>query len=603
MSHFDSNPVLLSNLLGMIQQGKIQLPDFQRGWVWDDAHIQDLIVSIMRTFPVGAVMLLETGGETKFQTRPVEGLESLATQAIEPQKLILDGQQRLTTLTQVMMLEQPVLTRTAQGKSIKRYYYIDIQKAVDNPLLLDEAIVAVDENRELRSDFGRKVDLSLSSREAECELMMFPCNQIFNHSEWLIDLQKYNPGFSGLFIAFLGKYILPVTQYHLPVIELKKEIDKEAVCLVFEKVNTGGVSLSVFELITATYAAENYNLRDDWFGSDVRNIPSRQRRIQKGSPLLADISATDILQAVTILHTYDERQREIAAGKSGHALRPVSAKRVDMLKLPLSAWKHYAGDCTKAQVGDIEKGFKAAADFLTQESFYRLRELPYSTQLIPLAAVMAKIGNAWRESKNYVKLARWFWCGVLGELYGGAVETRIANDFEGLLQWFDDDTKVPKTVNDAFFQPERLDSLRTRNSAAYKGINVLILRQGARDWFWNGTIQQLDNQEVNLDIHHIFPKKWCKAQHIARHQYDSILNKTPLSYKANKTIGGSRPSDYLVKLRKKMGLNELQMDELLESHALSPALLRADDFERFIEERRQRLVSMIADAMGKSPIE
>jgi len=55
--------------------GKIQLPDFQRGWVWDDDHVQSLLVSIARSFPVGAVMLMETGGEVRFETRPVEGID------------------------------------------------------------------------------------------------------------------------------------------------------------------------------------------------------------------------------------------------------------------------------------------------------------------------------------------------------------------------------------------------------------------------------------------------------------------------------------------------------------------------------------------------
>lgn len=62
MSTFDSTRTQLSKLLDEIAEGKIQLPDFQRGWVWDDEHIRSLLVSIARSFPIGAVMLLETGG-------------------------------------------------------------------------------------------------------------------------------------------------------------------------------------------------------------------------------------------------------------------------------------------------------------------------------------------------------------------------------------------------------------------------------------------------------------------------------------------------------------------------------------------------------------
>jgi uncharacterized protein with ParB-like and HNH nuclease domain len=74
MSTFDSTKRLLPHILGDIVKGKIQLPDFQRGWIWDDSHVRSLLVSIARSFPVGAVMLLENGGEARFQIRPVENV-------------------------------------------------------------------------------------------------------------------------------------------------------------------------------------------------------------------------------------------------------------------------------------------------------------------------------------------------------------------------------------------------------------------------------------------------------------------------------------------------------------------------------------------------
>ena len=600
MTTFDSTKILLSQLLADIKTGKVQLPDFQRGWVWDDDHVKDLLVSIARSFPVGAVMLLETGGEVRFQTRPVEGVEKLIDASVEPQKLILDGQQRLTTLTQAIGLTTPVQTRTSKGKPIQRHYYFDIRKAVESEDYIEDAIVAVDENKQIKSNFGRDIDLDLSTVEKECQQMMFPCDQIFNSNAWQIELSKYiaknieNQSDIFVFMEFLNKIIQPFSTYQLPVIELKKESSKEAVCLVFEKVNTGGVQLSVFELITASYAAEGYNLRDDWLGSNIRNVESRQSRITS-HPLLKGTDATEVLQAVTILHTYDMRQEDIKAGKTGKQVRPVSAKRTDMLKLPLSSWQEYADE--------VEQGFKQAAQFLRKEYFYARSELPYGTQVVPLAAVMTRLGNRWLEPRIYEKLARWYWSGVLGELYGGAVETRIANDFEELLQWFNDDSKVPRTVSDAFFQPERLYSLRSRLSAAYKAINILILREGAKDWFWNATIQELDaQQELALDIHHIFPRKWCDDRGLDSKVYDSILNKTSISYKANRKIGGDAPSVYLQKIQneKQVGLSDEQMDDLLASHSLSPTLLREDDFEGFIVDRRNQLIGLIAKAMGKA---
>lgn len=76
MSTFDSTKRLLPEILAEIVKAKIQLPDFQRGWVWDDQHIRSLLVSIARSFPFGAVMLLETGDEAKFQVRSEEGIRA-----------------------------------------------------------------------------------------------------------------------------------------------------------------------------------------------------------------------------------------------------------------------------------------------------------------------------------------------------------------------------------------------------------------------------------------------------------------------------------------------------------------------------------------------
>lgn len=592
MTTFDSTKASLNDLLREIREGKIQLPDFQRGWVWDDDHIRDLLVSIARSFPIGAVMLLEAGGEVRFQTRPVEGLERLIPPNREPEKLILDGQQRLTTLTQALSLETPVNTRTAKGKKINRYYYFDIRKAVEMPHALDEAVIAVDEHRQLRSNFGRDVDLDLSTRELECQQLYFPCSQVMSSDDWEATLHQVAPDQFGTYMTFRKQVLAPFRNYQLPVIQLKKETSKEAVCLVFEKVNTGGVQLSVFELITASYAAEGYNLRDDWYGSQVRNVESRKARIEQDD-LLKGTEATEFLQAISLLYTHEQRQADLAAGKTGKQGRPVSAKRADVLQLPLSAWQRWADD--------LEAGFGLAGKFLRKECFYSRRELPYSTQIVPLAAVLARLGERWLEPKIHDKLARWYWCGVLGELYGGAVETRIANDYDELLRWFEDDEAVPRTVRDANFQAERFDTLRTRLSAAYKGINVLVLREGAKDWFWKASIQELDANEIALDIHHIFPRDWCEKQGIARERYDSILNKTPISYKANRKIGGEAPSAYIPRIQneKQVALADDVMDDLLASHALDPALLRSDDFDRFIEDRRRRLVALIEGAMGK----
>lgn len=592
MSTFDSTKVLLQTLLEEVVTGKLQLPDFQRGWVWDDEHVRSLLVSVSRSFPVGAVMLLETGGDARFQTRPVENV-SFTGAIPTPETLILDGQQRLTTLTQVLKLQGPVKTFNEKGVDIERFYYLDIEKAMSDDGL-EEAFFAVPADRKLKTDFDRVVTLDLSTPQLECEAMCFPCNQILKSDAWELALHKFAPAKFGDYMLFRERVLNAFREYQLPVIKLARATSKEAVCLVFEKVNTGGVPLSVFELATASFAADNFNLRDDWFGSSIRNVEGRSTRLYADANLVS-VEPTDFLQAVALLHTHEGRLADVAAGKTGKAVSAVSAKRGAILNLKLETYHKWAQP--------LEKGFKEAARFLRMELVLTATDLPYRTQITPLAAMMTHLKERWREPRIYEKLSRWYWCGVFGELYGGAVETRIANDLEEVLAWINGGAE-PRTVVEANFQPKRLNTLRSRLSAAYKGLNVLIQREGSKDFFWKASIRDLDAEEVALDIHHIFPKAWCTAQGIKPAVYDSVINKTPISYKANRMIGGSAPSEYLRALQahKQVGLEDGAMNALLESHRIDPEHLRADEFEAFFEARGRSLCAIVAAAMGK-PVE
>lgn len=593
MSTFDSTKTLLSDLLAKVVKGKLQLPDFQRGWVWDDEHIQSLLVSIARSFPIGAVMLLETGGEARFQVRAVEGVDLPPN--TNPEELILDGQQRLTSLTQVLKLDKPVATRDAKKRELKLHYYFDIEKALLGPQALEDAIVTVDEQRTQRENFGRTVVLDLSTREKEIDAFHFPCNQILNSDDWEQALSEHAPEKLARFMKFRRQVVEPFRNYALPVISLRKETSKEAVCLVFEKVNTGGVPLSVFELITATWAADGFNLRDDWFGG--RGKSGRHARLGK-RPLLRDLQPTDFLQGVSLLHSFERRTQDLAAGRSGKEATGVTAKREHILEMPLGAFEKWAESLTK--------GFEEAERFLRSEGFHHPKFLPYRTQLTPLGAVLAHLGERWLEPQIKTKLARWFWCGVLGELYGGAVETRIALDVQQLLAWVNDPSAPePATVQAAGFNPNRLDTLRSRTSAAYRGLYVLLQREGACDFFWKARMVDLDRDDAKLDIHHIFPKKWCEDQDIPPRVFNAIVNKTAISYKANRMIGGSAPSKYLAQLQGhvQVKLDDAAMDTILKSHVIDPALLRGDSFQAFYSARKAALLALVERAMGKASAE
>jgi hypothetical protein len=105
------------------------------------------------------------------------------------------------------------------------------------------------------------------------------------------------------------------------------------------------------------------------------------------------------------------------------------------------------------------------------------------------------------------------------------------------------------------------------------------------------------------DIHHIFPQSWCKKNGLKPAIFDSIINKTPLSYQTNRILGGDAPSLYLSRLEKGKPpvppIAHENLDGYLTSHLIDPALLRADNFADFMADRQKRLLTLIEQATGK----
>lgn len=564
----------ISELMQSVENGNAQLPDFQRGWVWDDNRIKALIASITNGYPVGAAMFLEYGNANiRFKYRVVEGSPA---QNVVPSELILDGQQRLTSIYSSLYSPNPVHTRTDKGKDIQRYYYIDIEKALDPSVDRVDAIISVPETRKITSNFGRDIDLDLSSQEKEFEHKMFPLNIILDTPKTFLWQQEYlkyhNNTVVTEYMDFQTKIIMPVIQYKMPVILLDKNTPKEAVCQVFENVNTGGVSLTVFELVTAIFAMDDFELRKDW--------EDRQKKYFEGD-LLSVITATDFLTACTLLSTY----------KKGGT---VSCKKKDVLNLSLEEYKKY--------VEDLTAGFVEAEKILQEERIFSSKDLPYTTQFIPLAVLCTLLadGNQIKVTNVKNKIKQWYWCGVFGEMYGGANETRYVYDVVGVMDWISDDTKVPRTVQESFFNPTRLLGLQSRLSAAYKGIMALVLKNHCQDFISGREMDFTVYKAENIDIHHIFPRAYCESKKYDKTLWNSVVNKTPITYSTNREIGGVAPSAYLSKIENKGQVAGDVLDKYIGTHWIDVSCCRNDDFHGHIISRAKMLLAAIENATGKS---
>lgn len=574
--HFKPDQPQLVELLRDVDRGALQLPDFQRSWVWDDDRIRDLLASVSQGWPVGAILVLECGGSLRFKARRLEGAPESGTRE---ERLVLDGQQRLTSLYLALKSGKPVKTVNSKGEDVERVYYFDIAKCLDEVTDRFDAILALPPTRQLRSDFNRRLDFDLSSPELEYRHGCIPASVAFDGSAtrtWrraFDDFHGHDRDKSALWDRFEQEVIESLQGYRLPSIELARDTSREAVCMVFEKVNTGGKPLDVFELVTASFAASEFDLREDW--------NARSKRLGR-HPVLANLQGTEFLQAVSLVSL---NQR--APLKDGR--KYVGAKKRDILDLDVSDYQRLADP--------IERGFLKAAQLLDRECVFDARVLPYQSQLTPLASIIADLGPIAMEEPARTKILQWYWCGVFGELYGGAIESRFGRDLQEVTAWVNGGP-IPSTVRDSNFAPMRLLSLRTRGSAAYKGVMAQLLQAGARDFFQGDEVERSSYFDDRIDIHHVFAVDWCRKNDKRKERYDSILNKTPLTARTNKRLGGVSPQTYLDRIERG-GISSETVDEILRTHLIDPASLRADAFDTFLQERARSMLDLIEDATGK----
>ena len=402
---------------------------------------------------------------------------------------------------------------------------------------------------------------------------MFPVNKLFDDANWKMGYCNHwgnNGEKIGLLIKFDAGIIQPFNQYSIPVIELRG-VPREAICKVFEKVNTGGVTLTVFELLTASLAAEDFQLREDW--------EIREERLKEHS-VLENLENVNFLQVLTLLYTKTCKTS-------------VSCKRDTILSLTRRNYEEYADR--------VEEGFNEAVRFLHEQKIFDAQDLPYNGQLVPLAAILADLNNMERNNLEVrKKLTQWYWCGVFGEAYSASTDTRFANDMSKVSEWIRGSAEEPRTVREANFHENRLLELRTRSSAPYKGIYALLMhKDGCKDFCTRQSVEFQTYFDDNIDIHHIFSRSWCKDQGIDRNVYDSIINKTALSSRTNRRIGNKPPSQYLQEIEEDTGIYTSKMDEILDSHLICPDFLRADDFYGFFYARKEALIKAIEKVMDQ----
>jgi hypothetical protein len=578
---FDNTKESLCDLLEEIHTGKVQLPDLQRSFTWCNEQIVKLIASISQSFPIGAILTIKVNSNSSFTFKPrlLEGVR-LKEEPI-PESLILDGQQRLTSMFMCLRSGAAVSIRDRQTHKVQeRWYYIDIPAALNPEIERVDAIISLPRSQTKKTKH-RKIDCT--TVEKEYEQLLFPVSAIFNYVQWREGFQKYwsyDPEKLALARQFEVEIVKRFEHYQLPIIQLRPELSKVAVCQIFEDMHEMPTPMTFFDLITACFAAEDFSLRDHFDGVS--------QQLSKFG-ILQGVRNTDWLSAVTLVATYHRRERVLKQNPLVTQLPTVGCGRQNILNLELTDYQQFA-PLTLA-------GFEQSAKFLHSLGFVHPEDIAYPSQLLALASVLAIVGLP--NDLGRTQLEQWWWSCSFGEVYNNWQNKCTANDTIEIPQWLAGGN-TPSNLDSAHFNRERLLQVTRRQGAIYKSLNALLRKQGAIDFVSGEVLRDVKAFDGEIESHHVFPEAWCKQQGIPAARYNCLLNRTPLKRDTNRFIGFQPPSVYLARLVEEQGISRKRLEEILRSHSIEPQTLWSDDFEGFLDSRLKNLSRSIETAMEPS---
>ena len=543
----------LEFLLKSIHNREVALPDFQRDFVWDPRATEELIESILRNYPAGSLLRIKNESGFLFVPREVAGAPPLDGHA--PSYLVLDGQQRLTSLYQALY-----------GTGNHRYF-MNLSELLEGGDV-DDCVFYLRKLR-ARRRFG--------TIENQAKELVFPLEVVFGRPngfegwldiivDWRNEDRVASKEFKRKLRDLRDAWIKNIEDYEFPVVTLAEETEAEAICTIFETLNRTGVKLSVFDLLAARFWPENVRLRDLWDAARIEH------------PILEEFGVDPyyILQAIAIFT----------------AKAAPSCKRGDVLKM---------------EVGQIQAGWEPVVRGVA-EMLQMLRDdcgvvlpgwLPYNPMLIPGGAVFAKHEDTTGPQVGAIrnKIMRWFWCSVFNQVYENAPNSQAVKDVADLTSWFAGGEE-PDSVRNFSFEADVLRETTVRQRALYRGCIALILQSEARDFHSGKRITASMVLEKKIDDHHVFPKGYfadSKRKVVAALQ-DCVLNRTLIDKETNIRIGKNAPAVYLGEIETQLGAERL--DNVLKSHLLpggTESSLREGRFSDFLDERQKRFAERIEE--------
>lgn len=569
--------VRISKIIDECSSTSWVLPRFQRYFEWKKEGIRDFIKAIFNDYYVGAFLLWETKREPEVKVQAIKGVER---RDLKADSVILDGQQRITSLFYVITApnaetfpDKANWDDTGIYKDHPQYFYIDFAEFLKDY-----------KSANTIKTYRKKL------AEDECfKSLLFPVYELNKYGAWLSRLEKFLRTLSknddkiyDIKEVIRKKLAHMWEGYEIPYISLPPEMKIDQVTDIFEQLNTKGKPLTVFDLLIARLYIYDIDLRGLWDKTvkEYRNTIFRYSKTVDKMPIY-------ILQSMSLF--YDKNS---------------SAKRIDILDIYKNIYQNNTQNNFETHWQEFSKYQDLALRKLEnmREGGFGVdneKELPYEPMIPVLTALLKLIDNQGKQKECYEKLDKWYWSSVFTNAYSAAADTQMTTDFKEMREWFRDDTKVPKTI---IRMKEELENLHlreveTRSNSKYKGIMSLIGLEGAKDFV---TCQTLENARTN-NQDHVFPKADPHGFGAAKH-VNSVLNMTWLSSKTNKTKLNKKPSVYTQDIiSSTYSGNEQEFIDVLATHLISKEAyhcLQNDNFEGFLLRREETIVSKIAEHLG-----
>jgi hypothetical protein len=587
-------PLTLGKVLEQIDNGEIRLPNFQRDFRWEKNNIKELIVSVLNEYPIGILLFWDVKGvkeEDRLDSRLFEGVDP-KRKLNEVEYLVLDGQQRLTSLYQLFYREFVV---TKGGREIKFFLNLqEIQNQIKNQKKQEEKkpeekITITEECIESYSKKEVQKE-KLDQPEEQARRGLLPFNILFHpskledwkrrylkypHTEESLEGDEFDTDFSKLIDNLNNLKSYPLYGIGLDY----KNLD--VVATIFEKLNTTGLPLSIFEILTAKFY-RSINLRNKWEETkrEYDSIKSFTKDEKDNSLAIL------ILKAILLKKSIEKNDESL------------ECKRKNLLKnLTAGDIKDYWDGCAKSLDMSL---------FILKKRYGcpSLRYLPYSTILVPFSLAVDFIENKLKSRKQqedaYRKLERWYWASVFSERYDEATDTKSKKDINEIIAWINDNSKVPEAIRK--FDVDSIDLEGATRGAKFIGVLNIIIKNNARDFFRGEPISSmLEKMRREVDVHHIIPRKRIPKE--KKRLGDSILNKTLLWSKTNREyIKDYYPPEYIEMIRKEAEKSREEMVEILKEHLIPPDEFMnyrtPDDFDEFIRKRKELIIREIKRLVG-----